>query len=226
MMRYLLVLLVLVPNLAFGQCDDENEGCDDWSVGTTTIRLNLSVPDCIAEVRVRTRMCGDIQEYYVVDWTVEDGCGGFDPEMTYFHKKREALREYIVTGLAVQAFSTGVPWCSTGAKTNRNVYFATCGIWLSCEYTLPPNPEPVCETGWSGPPPHYGTNPVKVKSWSWFSCGTQCCKRVYEVCKEPQYARPDLYYLKLTLISKVPIGDCSGQATFSPKPCETDCHIP
>ncbi len=94
-----------------------------------------------------------------------------------------------------------------------------CGVWVYCEYTVDPVTA-VCETGWTGPPPHYGTSPTKVKSCKWQPCGTACCRRTYTVCIEE--AAFGLRFRNIQLVSKQKLGDCSGQSQYA-KPCQDGC---
>lgn len=227
-MSKLLVLLLIfsAPILLNAQCDGDNPNCTAWSTANT-VTISLGDPECNASVSYVTRICNGVREFYVTGFNVNWGCVGFDSPLSYFHRNRNALHEYFVLGLISQYAGTigyTVPPCSTGANQIVQTYVASCGIWLACEYTLPDEVQYACDRGWTGPPPHTTVSPKKVKSWKWFSCGTQCCKRTWNVCEASSGDGSGSTYTKATLVGKTAIGECSGQATFNPKPCETDCQ--
>jgi len=164
-----------------------------------------------------TRTCNGVPEYYLSHYNIITGCTGFDPAMSHYGRSRDGLLEYFLTGFFSQR--GGLPNCGEASNTYVSVFAASCGIWVCCTYDLPDNPTYTCENGWEGPPPHSNGTPKQVTSCKWMSCGTQCCKRTYKVCYDASAG-----YKKLELVSKIPFGDCSGQAAFSPKPCQTDCQ--
>lgn len=197
--------------------------CTGW-VGPQTVDIQLQMPDCFAEITYYTRTCstsaGVFTDYVITGMSVDEGCGGWDSETSMFHLKRDGLREYVSLGLIDLQSRNSAPECGQGAPaTYANVYTAACGIWVYCEYELPPNPDPVCPD-WQGPLPHFGTNPTKVRVHKWQSCGEACCRRTYSVC----WKRDDLQndYRIINLISKERLGDCTGQSNYS-QPCSDGC---
>jgi hypothetical protein len=206
-------------------------GCGDWN-GPYTQNVPLGFPDCNVDVTYKKRTCstavGVFTEYFITGTQVIDGCDGvWDPNRKLFHLESDAFKEYLNLGF-LQTVTDGVPHCSTGtAPRFATVYTAACGLWVSCTYNLA---EPVvydCPAYWSGPLPHYGSNPAKVKVSQWQSCGETCCRRVYSLCRETRHPNDGLghvtSYIKMTLISKERLGDCTQQSTYTPQPCLDGC---
>jgi hypothetical protein len=220
----LFVLALSAPVALQGQstpCDDGATGCTAWSTTTTPFTVALAAPDCQATLYMYTRVCNGVTEYYMSHYTVSYGCGSFDPALAYYHRNRNGLVEYLLGGFISQHVST--PSCPPSQPVPVvNIFAASCGIWVCCTYELPDNPVVTCDNGWDGPPPHTNTTPKTVTSCKWQSCGTQCCRRTYSVCRRSSPTGG--WYTDIQFVSKTPIGDCSGAATFSPKPCETDCQ--
>lgn len=216
-----LALLLLGPMVVFAQpaCTDNSTGCTAWT-SEATVALTLIDPDCKVTVFYQTRVCNGVTEYFITNYVPQVGCEMFDPNSMYFHKRRDQLTEYVTTGFLSQISKGTVPHCSTGVKTISNVYVASCGIWVCCTYNVT-LPAVSCDPGF-GTPPHTPTNPPTVQSCKWKSCGTQCCKRTYEMCEKADGDGGTTLDLKLT--GKVTLGPCSGAATFAPRPCETDCQ--
>lgn len=105
-----------------------------------------------------------------------DGCENWD-ERSDFHYMRDGFKEYVILGMLPKVYAAALQTCPT-TILRSNVYTAACGIWACCEYTLEGIPEYTCEPEWGNDPaPHYGTNPKKVKSCKWKSCGITCCRR-------------------------------------------------
>lgn len=215
----LLVPLCLVSQQA--PCDGNNPDCGAWSATPTAYGVGLRDPDCDATVYMYTRECNGVTEYYMSHYTLTRGCGNFDPALSYYHRNRNGLVEYMIGGFISQHVGGPVNCPPNTPLPVVNIFAASCGIWVCCTYELPDNPVFTCENGWSGPPPHTNTTPKTVTTCKWQSCGTQCCKRTYTVCTSLIEGRT---IKDIKFISKVPLGDCSGVATFSPKPCETDCQ--
>mgnify|MGYP000911886231 CR=1 FL=1 len=184
--------------------------------------MNLSQPDCNVTVKFKTRQCttatGVWTDIAIIGWTVHGGCGGFDSK-TYFHHNFSGLKEYVILGLLSDfRFTQGIEACPD-SRILANVYSAACGVWVCCEYTVDPA-SAVCETGWNGPPPHYGTAPTKVKSCKWQSCGTTCCRRTYSVCLKSIPSGNNIRDIQL--LGKEKLGPCSGESQYA-KPCEHGC---
>lgn len=222
-MRYFLVFLIAlgVPLIAQAQCTD-NTGCA-WSTTTSTYRVNLGDPECNATVTYKTRTCGGVFEYYITGIVIHFGCAGFDPALSYFHRDRNALMEYINQGLLSQGLATSIPPCSTGTAARANVFTASCGIWVCCTYAISGDDALDCDPGWEGAHPHTNGTPKTVKSCKWQSCGTQCCKRSYTMCTRANTDTGGDYY-DIVYTGKTAIGDCTGTGAYYPRPCETDCQ--
>lgn len=201
-------------------CVVANDGCGPFGADQVK-EIRLQAPDCFAEVTYKIRTCstatGTYQDIVIVGWTLHGGCGGFDVK-SYFHQNYDGLKEYVILGLLSDLQpSTSLPECPA-STTLANVYSASCGVWVCCEYTVDPA-SVVCETGWSGPPPHYGTSPTKVKSCKWQPCGTACCRRTYSLC----FKSVEGYHIRdIQLVGKEKIGPCSGESQYS-KPCQDGC---
>jgi hypothetical protein len=203
-----------------GDCAISNEGCGAWSA-PQVVKVTLQAPDCIADVEFRTRICstaaGVVEDIVVIGWTSPAGCGGFDYK-SYFHQRLDGIKEYVILGLLSQwTTASNTPACPDVAK-RANVYSAACGTWVCCEYTVDPTTA-VCETGWVGPPPHYGSAPTKVKSCKWQACGTACCRRIYSICLRTVEG---FEIRDIKMLSRERLGPCSGQAQYA-KPCEDGC---
>lgn len=224
-MNVLLIVIafLVAPHFLVAQCGGGQAGCTEWTTDDAFTTVDLEYPDCNATIRYRTRTCYGIKEFYITGWSVNWGCEMFDPAMSWYGRDRNALIEYLTTGLIQTEFLTSsLPLCSSGnTSIVTNVYTASCGIWVCCEYTLPTPVEFSCPSFWEGDPPHFGTSPPKVKVCKWQSCGTQCCKRTYTLCRG--FRSDATEYIKMTNTGKTPIGNCSGQGTYS-SPCETDCR--
>lgn len=198
------------------ECAVDNQGCGPW-VEEIDYQLTLASPDCYAYVTYKHRTCtvnGEtFEEIVITSWTLPSGCGGWD-EKEYFHQTYQGAKEYIILGLLSLKYVNGLESCPQKRK-KASVYTAACGIWVCCEYQVTPA-EPVCETGYNLPLPHYGT-PSKVKVCKWQPCGTVCCRRNYEMCKN------ELGLTIINLVGKTRLGDCTGQNQYGSKPCEDGC---
>jgi hypothetical protein len=209
-------------------CAELSDGnCSAWSSHDLEHNLELGRPDCFAKVKYRTRTCagpgGTWIDVVIISVEVEDGCGGWDNDAALFHLRRDSYREYVSLGLLHQLNQNSAPNCNTGTAMLANVYTAACGIWLHCEYTLPNELEYTCEQGWQGPAPHFGTSPKKVRSSKWQSCGEVCCRRRYSMCwRVPDPEEPGGPTLRIQLIGKERLGDCTGQSNYV-KPCSDGC---
>lgn len=220
----ILIVMLFVPLSMYSQeapCDAGNTNCTAWSTTAWPYGVNLGDPDCSATLYMYTRVCNGVTEFYLSHYVLNSGCNGFDPALSYYNRNRNGLVEYLIQGAIAQNFVAPEDCPPNEPLPLINVFAASCGIWVCCTYELPNNPVFTCENGWSGPPPHTNTTPKTVTSCKWQSCGTQCCKRSYTVCIKTVdgVQTKDIKY-----ISKVPLGSCSGAATFSPKPCQTDCQ--
>lgn len=198
------------------ECSVGNQSCGPW-IEVKEYPLQLLAPDCNAFVDYKYRDCtinGEtFREFVITGWQIPTGCTGWD-EKQYFHQTYQGAKEYIILGLLSLEFANGIETCPENRK-RASVYTAACGIWVCCEYQVTPA-EPVCETGYNLPLPHYGT-PSKVKVCKWQPCGTVCCRRMYEMCKN------ELGQVTINLISKTKLGECSGQNQYGSKPCEDGC---
>lgn len=219
------ILLAVLPLVLFfgqfqfasAQCPPDETGCT-WSAWSSNITIQGSVPDCEITYQYRTRWCNGQMD---IDYTIISAFGNCANGMT-----ASALKEYLELIIIQQkmqnAFdgnSVTIPDCDDpGAPSVQAVtfYTASCGIWLSCTYTIEPQ-EPECESPLTPPAP----GPTTVKTWTWQSCGTQCCKNVYNICKGTSVIGGDVIYIRNVSRRQVET-PCSDQATFS-KPCDSGC---
>lgn len=213
--------------MCWGQCDYNNPECGPWIEVVIPQNVLLFSPDCRADVYYSYRICNGQLELFVRTIVPNAGCGGIDnPDSFLHHTQRGVFNEMIAQSLVTTLTPTAqIPLCGNGELLRSSVFIASCGIILSCEYELPPNPAPICDPGWNPEPePHSLGFPPKVKTYRWFPCGTQCCKRSYSLCRTLNDHNQDV--VKMTLISKQPVGPdgCSDAMRFSPKPCYSDCQ--
>lgn len=204
-------------------CDPD---CDWTGVQQTTRRIELKDPDCIADITYRKLLCNGVWKYQIDGMEVVEGCtsqwGGLSGLLEQ-HKSYSALNDYLSMGLVSQGLtSSGVPNCTTGTyQSFTEVYTASCGIWVWCDYEINESAIPNCPF-WDGPLPAFGT-PKKVRVSKWQSCGTTCCKRVYRTCRKTQEGLYSDYTHIERVGPPVQVGPCTLANNYAPRQCESGC---
>lgn len=225
MKMYTLLLFLFSLTSGFSQtlpvvCDP---ACDWSQANQYTKQIRLLDPDCVVNVTYRSLFCDGVWKFHVDNIEQVEGCNGWGSitNLMEQHRQYSGLLDYITQGLVIQGLTTaGVPVCSTGTfQSNTEVYTASCGIWVYCEYNVDANTA-VCPE-WDGPLPHYDS-PTKVKVWKWQSCGTTCCKRTYRTCKIWDENSQGYYTHIERAGPPVQVGDCTLQSNYS-RPCESGC---
>jgi hypothetical protein len=211
---FIAAVFVLGSGLLQAQNPCQNNPSCPWGP-PTTITIDLPAPHCNATITYVQRICGGMREISIVNQTINDGCGGWD-QLIIYHYNYSGLQDFITQGLLIATTFDTPPPCPASTQMLANVYTASCGIWLYCEYNLPSVVSYNCEMGWTGPPPHTPGTPAKVKSWKWQSCGTTCCRRVYSICTNSSGVK------NISLVSKQQLTPCSEQGNYA-KPCENGC---
>ncbi|MCZ2132849.1 MAG: hypothetical protein LC116_06615 [Bacteroidetes bacterium] len=220
---FLASLLIVLSGLfatfsnASAQCPPDKAGCV-WGPWSNEIHTLMRLPDCEIVYKYRVRWCnGQMEIDYELVSAVSNCADGFSPS---------ALKEFVELIIIQQRMeksfednSLTIPDCDDIHPLTAKVvtfYTASCGIWLSCEYDIIPQ-VPECEQGLDAPP----AGPTTVKTWTWKSCGTQCCKNVYEICKGTSVIGGNV--LRIRNVSRSQIETpCSEQSTFA-KPCNSGC---
>jgi hypothetical protein len=109
-----------------------------------------------------------------------------------------------------------LPDCPGGVQQVQFITTA-CYIWQDCKYNTN-NGRPSC----SPPYPPAGPAPV-VDVWYWNDCGTTCCERLYNVCKDTSPTAP-ASGIQVTIMSKTRLGaGCTLEPLFTPVGCSDGC---
>lgn len=229
MIRFLMCLIMILFACTTGHAQApacESTDCTEWIdvSGGVSMALITYNPDCGIAAKAKTRVCNGVREFYLYDIVkLNDGCSGFD-EKTVNHHNFSGFNDYVTNAFMsstyISSYFGTIPHCSTAARQQvANVYTASCGVWIACEYPVDPQTAE-CPAVWEGDPPHFGTNPTKVKVWKWQSCGTTCCKRVFELCTFGS----TLQFMGIKQVSKGAMQPCSLQPLYSPDwNCEDGC---
>jgi len=216
----LMLILVFSPNDLESQSlcpPDTGTNCSNWAIGiftTSTVK-----PKCNLFVRYRWRNCDGNYQIYVDEVNKTGNCELLiqDDDMTSFQEWLDLVLIEEITNLPGQYPPEDCP------NTNQKVIFytATCGIWVKCQYTVLEENR-VCDDDWRGPTPDYdnGGNRV-VDHWKWQPCGITCCKKTYNICRQPVIGTA-AYTIQIKGVTKMKIGECSNPEGFT-SPCDSGC---
>lgn len=222
-------------------CPGDSSACTDWDSTVVNQRVQLSHEhDQYAYVTYRFRYCNGILEFFIDSIQVVDNAGHLR-EFNIQHYDFATLRSVIELGLITEherfiGIDSLPPYNPLDSSTFRcedtvslvNFYSATCGIFLSCKYWRADSTR-VCDSGYVAPYPEDPFEGFRVEITKWQSCGTNCCKRTYKVCRDlsapvslvgATYTRNRMLRIVSTNIES--ISWCSEQGKYG-KTCYTNC---
>ncbi len=217
-----LIMLLAASYTMLSQCPP-NDSCGQWNP-TITVTTTTFNPGCTATIYYRTRECNGVVEYDIIDMAYQGLCEDLNNlDIEHYHYK--GIVDYLTMIVITRdLLHTNIPPCGSNDRIQiANIYMASCGIWVSCEYTVDPDSRQ-CDQGYDEPFPAYGSDGVtKVKMYKWQPCGTTCCRRVYSICADG--FRPSLpALLRATLISKEKLTECSDRYNYgSAQDCLDGC---
>lgn len=222
--------LMAIANQLYSQAEcppTASSGCSAWN-GPITEFVRSAFPPCQFIFTYRFRICSGIREYVFDDIKFQGVCEAYESFAIYHYTYNSLL------DMATQTFLENVhngddppqnfPDCDNGtAPQLAYIYTASCGVWVGCEYQIEPGSRN-CEFGAKEPYPDYTVDDVeKVKIWQWQSCGTTCCRRVFEYCMK-QSPIPGFGEMKVArLVSKQRLFECSEQSKYTSAPCMDGC---
>ncbi len=204
-------------------------GCSEWSESIAEL-VKSSFLHCQFFFTYRFRMCNGVREYVFDDMEFRGVCEAYESFSIYHYTYNSLL------DMATQTFLENVhnvdnpsqtfPDCDKGSAPRlAHIYTASCGVWVGCEYQIGPGSRN-CEFGAKDPYPDYTVDGVaKVKIWQWQSCGTTCCRRVFEYCMKPSVIPgfSDRKVKVARLVSKQRLLECSEQSKYPSSPCMDGC---
>jgi hypothetical protein len=138
---------------------------------------------CHIECNYRWRVCqnGEIQFEYS-NISISGNClweQNFNLSTYGGHPFNFSSVNEMIDVLILSQFSNvypSLPQCPN-TEITALFYTASCGIWISCLWDISSSAE-TCPNGYIPHP----SNPTGT--WKWQTCGTTCCKRTYNVCKQ------------------------------------------
>jgi hypothetical protein len=235
---FFILLLLSIANLnaqwGDANCPGDSSSCTEWDSTVVNQRVQLShVHDQYAFVTYKFRYCNGVLEIKIESINVIDNAGylrAFNIE----HYEFASLRSVIELGLITEHdVSIGID--SLGLATNCSdtvswvsFYSASCGIFVTCRYERATDRRD-CDSGFAPPYPDvpFGGNIVEVSRWQ--SCGRNCCKRTYKICRgmssNPNIAGNDFQSIPMLRIVSTNIESiswCSEQGKYD-KTCYTNC---
>lgn len=196
----------------------DDTGCGPW-IGQS-IYFGMAMPDCVIMLDFKFRICNGVYQFAYENLTYSGNCEGM-AEFSIYHYNINSILEMLDIAM-VEYVHTGmptIPGCGdpNGPLKKMKIYSAGCGVWVKCSYEINPNATIKKDRGYEGNCPTSYMNDGKpyVDVWKWQSCGTVCCKREYEVCKEWDITH-SFNNIKVTRLPAVPLGPCTLQNTFGP----------
>lgn len=174
-------------------------------------------------VSVRTfffwRWCnGQVQ--IMIDWSRSEVLNGnFFNRGQIFEKDIDGARQFVELSILEFALQWGIIWvpnCNDPDPPRVIVtfYTARCGVWVKCSYVVDPNTQVEKDDCYQGDCPslvqHNGAHYIDV--WRWQPCGTTCCKKQYELCKEYDFTyNYDVIRIRNVTRTRAPGFTCSEQ---------------
>ncbi len=208
------MIVVCIYSRSQAQCPPDSDCEASWSAELTKTIEIRSLP-CVATFVYQERICKGVREYYIVDINYKGMCEAMMPFSIYHYNYNAAID--IATLSFIEQSEYAVPFCPGGVQ-RANVYTASCGIFVGCEYKIDPASR-TCDQGYLEPYPEYQDNGVdKIKHYQWQSCGTTCCRRNIEFCYDTT-----LRVKRSSIITKERLLPCSGQSKYGSQECLDGC---
>jgi hypothetical protein len=174
-------------------------------------------------IKYRKRWCNGIFQIIIDEFTALDN-GLFLDTLKVYHYNYTTFSD-LVDIYAIQreyleeALVSGDPLFPS---TVVQIYKASCGVFLQCSYDID-SCRKTCDRGWDPPYPHDDCEITPVSIYRWHPCGTVCCRKTYQIYKDPGFANLDIIHIKNISIQQNPYTPtCTEQYKFL-KPCENGC---
>lgn len=221
-------------------CPGDSADCTEWD-STVQKYVQLSHEhDQYAFITYKFRYCNDVLEFFIEGIQLLDNSGQLR-EFNIQHYDFATLRSVIELGLITehekQIGIDSLPPVNLADSSSFdcrdtvrvvNFYSATCGIFLECVYWRHDRTR-VCDSGYVPPYPEDNFEQSTVIHTKWQSCGTNCCKRSYKICRDLSadvgvvgypYTRNRMLRIISTNIES--ISWCTEQHKYN-KTCYTNC---
>lgn len=238
MLLIFIVGLLFVVTSSYAQygnpnCPGDSADCTEWDSTIINKKVQLSFDhDQYAYVSYRFRYCNGILEIFIDNIQVIDNAGHLR-EFNIQHYDFATLRSVIELGLITDhARTIGIDSLNPTFDCSNtvswvNFYSATCGIYLRCEYKRA-NYSRECDSGYVPPYPEFHFEIPYVYIDKWQSCGTNCCKRTYRICRDstenpsPSSAFTPNEIIRIISTNIESISWCTEQHKYN-KTCYTNC---
>ncbi len=225
LMAFAILIVIVIPargQTADNDCPPHGAECDGIEV-TETRTFEMYTPHCTFEAEYTRKNCNDGSfQLVLIGITAIDGCSGFS-SLEIDGLSLNTFIEIAQLAIIQQLVQTGEPWAGQMADCDATAtvvqfYSANCWVWQKCSYDIT-GATPVCDT-----PPQPQVPPTnKIDIWKWHDCGRTCCKRTYEVCRNPLPVEgngPQTIEIRGMTVQK--ISDCTLKDNFQ-KACSDGC---
>lgn len=229
-MKKIILLLMFISFLRLysQDCPPSDDGCPqfgDWQ--TFSYNEDSYGENDGLSIMYKSRICNGVTDI-VVDYS------SFTKNGNYAYLSDHTAQMMIIQKLA-RSKADNSARCDLGFPPAKVAFYneSVCAVQTKCKIEVNPD-QMICDTGFEGTPPisseqidgqtvyfYYKTN--------WQSCGTICCKTIYEVCSWDNLGR-----ISTTIESKyktsVDGSNCSLEGNFLdvdtglPIPCRSFCE--
>lgn len=223
-------------------CPGDSSHCQ-WLDTVSERRVQLSARhDQYAFVTYRYRYCNGVLEIDVLSITTVDNAGKyrtFELEHFEFKTLRSAIELGLMTDhereIGIDSLPTinpdpGTIYTCADTVSYVSFFSASCGIFVNCTYSRSDSTR-FCQDGYVPPYPEIMDTVPKVVYRKWQSCGYNCCKKTYRICRDMSSttgvssgnSEAKNAILRILEVSITSVSDCSLQGNYGSKPCYTNC---